>query len=351
MSARRIQTQRGAALLLAMLTVTLVASLSAAALWQQWRTLAVETAERQRQQAGWVLSGALDWARLILREDAIANNSQPVDHLAEPWALPLAEARLSSFLAADASQSADITLQAFLSGDIVDLQGRLNLDNLVSVTAGSATAGGGTPQVQVSEADRRAFERLFELLGLPPAELQTFITQLSAAKAAQNGVRDGDAPLMPARWGQLGWLGLSPRSLALLAPHATWLPGRRVALNLNTASAEALFAALDGIDMAQARQMLDQRASSHFKDLADAKARFPQLADALNDSQRLGTRSNFFQIRGRLRLDDLQVEELALIERGVPNANGTRPVWRERRAPEWPTATAGAAGVPTRSLQ
>ncbi|TNF54025.1 MAG: general secretion pathway protein GspK, partial [Burkholderiales bacterium] len=29
--------QKGAALLLAMLTVTLVASLAAAALWQQWR--------------------------------------------------------------------------------------------------------------------------------------------------------------------------------------------------------------------------------------------------------------------------------------------------------------------------
>ena len=61
--------QRGAALLLAMLTVALVATLSAAALWQQWRAMAVESAERQRVQASWILGGALDWARLILRED------------------------------------------------------------------------------------------------------------------------------------------------------------------------------------------------------------------------------------------------------------------------------------------
>ena len=60
---------RGAALLTAMLTVTLVATFAAAALWQQWRSVEVETAERDRLQAAWVLSGALDWARLILRED------------------------------------------------------------------------------------------------------------------------------------------------------------------------------------------------------------------------------------------------------------------------------------------
>ncbi|MEY2953604.1 MAG: hypothetical protein RLZZ401_1691, partial [Pseudomonadota bacterium] len=36
--------QRGAALLAAMLTVTLVASLASAALWQQWRSVEVEAA-------------------------------------------------------------------------------------------------------------------------------------------------------------------------------------------------------------------------------------------------------------------------------------------------------------------
>ena len=62
--------QAGAALISAMLTVSLVASLAAAALAQQWRLSEVERHERQRQQAQWILQGALDWARLILREDA-----------------------------------------------------------------------------------------------------------------------------------------------------------------------------------------------------------------------------------------------------------------------------------------
>ena len=69
--------QRGAALLMAMLTVTLVATFAAAAMWQQWRASEVEAAERARVQSGWVLVGALDWARLILREDAALGRRRP----------------------------------------------------------------------------------------------------------------------------------------------------------------------------------------------------------------------------------------------------------------------------------
>ena len=141
--------QTGAALLAAMLTVTLVASLAAAALWQQWRSIEVESAERARQQSLWVLTGALDWARLILREDA---RSGGADHLAEPWAIPLAEARMSTFLSADQSTSVDndnTMLQAFLSGGISDLQARMNVRNLVDDSN------------KLSEPDLKAFAKLF----------------------------------------------------------------------------------------------------------------------------------------------------------------------------------------------
>ena len=83
---------------MAMLILTLVATLAAGMVWQQWRAIQVEAAERARTQSAWILSGALDWARLILREDARTGGA---DHLGEPWAVPLAEARLSTFLAAD----------------------------------------------------------------------------------------------------------------------------------------------------------------------------------------------------------------------------------------------------------
>ena len=88
-----LRRQRGAALLLAMLILTLVATMASGMVWQQWRAIQVESAERARTQSAWILSGALDWARLILREDARTGGA---DHLGEPWAVPLAEARLSS---------------------------------------------------------------------------------------------------------------------------------------------------------------------------------------------------------------------------------------------------------------
>ena len=130
------RSQRGAALLAAMLTVAVVATLAAGAFWQQWRSAEVEGAERQRTQARWLLTGALDWARVILREDARAGDiNAPTDHLAEPWALPLQEARLSDFLAANASgvlnDAPGLADQVFLSGHITDMQSRLNVRNLV----------------------------------------------------------------------------------------------------------------------------------------------------------------------------------------------------------------------------
>ncbi len=164
--------QFGAALLTAMLTVTLVATFAAAALWQQWRAAEVEAAERGRTQAAWVLVGALDWSRLILREDARAAGRSGVnaDYLAEPWAIPLEEAKLTTFLAADkniASDALEGLPDAFLSGRIIDAQSKLNAFNLVD--AGKPVA-----------ASVAAFRRLFQLLGLPAEELDLMTANLRA---------------------------------------------------------------------------------------------------------------------------------------------------------------------------
>mgnify|MGYP000196255302 CR=1 FL=1 len=90
----------------------------------------METAERARAQTTWILRGALDWARLILQEDARAQQGGQVDHLGEPWALPVLESKLSTFLSQDQKwQEGDA--EVFLSGHINDAQSRLNVRNLV----------------------------------------------------------------------------------------------------------------------------------------------------------------------------------------------------------------------------
>jgi general secretion pathway protein K len=336
-----MKTQRGAALLLAMLTVALVATIASAALWQQWRSAEVEAAERRRLQASWILVGALDWARLILREDGRSNqNSGASDHLGEPWATPLEEARLSSFLAADKNNSAEELMPAFLSGEMIDMQSRLNFRNLVKFTVpgqsqnpnpnpnpGSNPGAETQTKPEISTADMAAFTRLFALLNLPPAELTAAAADLlRTIEQAANDPEPSDSPLVPQRYAQLRWLGLSERTLAVLQPHVTVLP-ERTPLNINTASAEALSASVEGLDLALAQQVVSSRATTPFTELATAIARIPGATDKTLTRQTHDVRSRFFEIRARLRLDDTLIEERSLIQR---SGLTTQVRWRER---------------------
>jgi general secretion pathway protein K len=315
--------QRGAALLLAMLTVTLVAALAASAAWQQWRAIEIERAERQRGQAAWILVGALDWARLILREDARGNQSGGfIDHLGEPWALPLEEARLASFLAADRSNSAESVLQAFLSGEMFDLQSRLNFNNLVS----TSRVAGDPVEVTLSEPDLQALQRLFEGLGLPVSELQAAANELlNTTRLALSDPQPSRTALLPAKFSQLAWLGLSPTSLARLEPHLTVLP-RRTTLNLNTASAEAIAASAPGLDLARARRLIAARERAPLRSVGEASTQLGGETPLLSN-QFHSVYSDHFEVRGRLRLDDTIIEERSLV---VRRGLDVRIVWRER---------------------
>jgi len=309
--------QRGAAILMAMLTVTLVATFAAAALWQQWRSVEVEAAERTRVQAAWVLTGALDWSRLILREDA---RSGGVDHLAEPWAVPLQEARLATFLAADKSGTTDAladTENAFLSGQIIDLQSMLNVNNLLE-------AG------RISETGLRSFQRLFELLGLPAAQLAGFAENLRFASDISTDNRSaGQAPLMPQGPEQLVWLGLPAETVAVLRPYVTVLPAQ-TRVNLNTASAEVISAAVNGLSLADAQRLVAARASAHFRTTGDASKLAPGHEQAFSEGT-VDVSSRFFEVHGRLRLDKTVVDERSILQRDGLNV---KTLQRERGMPD-----------------
>ncbi len=308
--------QRGAAILTAMLTVTLVATFAGAAVWQNWRSVEVEAAERARSQAGWVLTGALDWARLILREDA---RSGGADHLAEPWAVPLQEARLSTFLAADSTSAGEAATDAdnvFLSGVILDQQALLNVNNLVE-------AG------RISESGLRSFQRLFELLGLPQPELTRLAENLRFASDISTDNRSAaQAPLPPQRVEQIVWLGVSPATLAALRPYVTLLPAR-TPVNLNTAPAEVIFAAVNGLNLAEAQELVARRSASPFRNLGEATRVASQHAAAFSEGT-VGVASRFFEVRGRLRIADAIVEERSLVQR---DGLEVRTLQRERGLP------------------
>lgn len=339
-SSRPRRRGRGAALLTAMVIVVLVATLAASMMWQQWRSVQVESAERARQQSYWILQGALDWARLILREDA--RTSANIDHLGEPWATPLAEARLSSFLAIDSNHTDDAP-EAFLSGAITDAQSRYNLRNLVD-------------QGKVSPKEYAVFVKLCASAGVPETTAQLMAEQLARAVAAAStqtattgsspaalrllggvategmagstgaaGVSspgfaqssasthggDGSAPLMPQNFDQLRWLGVDQSVLERLRPYVTLLPAD-TSVNINTAPKEVLAAVIDGMDLGSAQRLVQIRQTTPLKSVNEAST---LLARGPLSGSAIGVASSYFEVSGRLRMDDRIVEQRYLVMR------------------------------------
>lgn len=339
-----------------MLILALIASLAGAMVWQQWRAVQVEAAERARAQSAWILVGALDWARLILRED-----KQGIDHLGEPWAVPLAEARLSSFLAAAKEGSSPVIdgedgIEAFLSGSITDAQSRFNLNNLVL-------------NGQVLPAEVLTLRRLLDNVGVAPGVANLITVGLrdaplvnapenaaSATPPNPNGAETSggggnpsrgpgneaadaaaalaalnlappaqDPPVTPKTVEQLRWLGVDEDSLTRMAPYVTLLP-RRTPLNLNTAPRELIAAVIDKLDLAGAQRLVQARERKPFDSLAEAQAALGSGFAPL-DATRVGIASDYFEVRGRLRLGDRVLEERSLVWR---NQRDVQVLSRER---------------------
>lgn len=306
--------QTGAAILLAMLVLALVATLAATAYWTQWRSIEVERAESIRSQAHWILQGALDWAQLILEEDGRRGGS---DHLAEPWAVPLAPSRLSRFLAIDPGDvlAADAASTSFLSGAIVDAQSRLNLTNLVR--------NGALDPVALAQ-----WQRLYQRLGLPRAEIDNVQLQVLRALRDRNERNEANpAPLWPRTLEQAAWLGLSEHSIAVLRPFATVLP-ERTPLNLNTAGPEVLLAAVPGLDVAQAQSLVNARQLKPWDGVADFSAALGAGAPAL-PTDNFVTATRYFELHAQLQIDAAQMEEVALVRR---NGTHVQTLWHQRAA-------------------
>ncbi len=302
-----VQRQRGAALLLAMLILTLVATMASGMVWQQWRAIQVESAERARTQSAWILLGALDWARLILREDARTGGA---DHLGEPWAVPLAEARLSSFLAADRDNNSAAEsdgIEAFLSGSITDAQSRWNLRKLIDADG------------KVAPAQLRVLVRLCEQAGLPGASAERIALALRKAWAPKVAAAPGTAPeeafIAPQRLAELSWLGIDPDTLRRLEPWVTLLPSADTRVNVNTAAAEVIAAAVDGMSLGSAQRLLQERQRTPLRDLGAAATRAYFPAGPQTQLDGVGVASRFFWVQGRLRLGQRVLEERSLIER------------------------------------
>jgi general secretion pathway protein K len=338
--------QHGAAILLALLIMTLVATLAAGMVWLQWRGIEVETAERARTQADWLLNASLDWGNLILRTQARSNGPNQEDDLGQPWATPLAETKLSSFLSADGNHSDDGGPEAYLSGQITDAESKYNLYNILIESSVPSKPG-----VPLEEINRLRI--LCNAIGVPPDTANAIGAALRESQSAQQSAADGvqgnaTGPLMPIQVDDLVWLGIDPAIVRQLKPFVQILPPPLVngtvspimtTINANTAPAEVLMAALPGITLAQAQQIVLARQVKPFKDTTEVPKAFgseaPWKPPTPGPGNQLAIASSHFEIYGQLRYE----QNLIRVRSVVWRQNQFSPIQVLRRERIPPDAT------------
>jgi len=321
----RLGRQRGVAVITALLLTTLAITIVASLFWQQ--QVQVRSIENQRLQLQkqWVLRGALDWARLILREDAMHSN---VDHLGEPWSVELADTRLDQYV--ESGQAEGDAAEAVLSGQIVDAQSRFNLTNLASNGV-------------VDPAQLMAFERLLDNLHLDvglaePTALTLAQGQVPAARAdggtgtgggttTGGGTSPDTNPVTGAASRTIGITqvddllavpGFTLEAYLALRDFVTVLPVA-TKVNINTTSAEVLSAIIDTLSPSDAAAVISSRDRAYFRDDADLKQRFPAI-----DGSRVMLATQYFLVNGRVRINRAMLQMQALIQR---NGTTTNILW------------------------
>ncbi len=276
--------QRGVALLTALLIAALAALLAVTAIERESLAL-------QRTQSlivdgqAWALAGLLEaQAQARLARDAPAG---PADTLAEPWA------------AIDQGAWEIGSGQA----ELLDLQGRFNINNL---------AAGGAAQA----AWTSAFERLLQALEIDPAILPAVLDYLDADNEARAGGaedayylrqtpprRSADGPLTDVE--ELRAVrGITAAIFRRLGPQLAALP-ESTTINVNTADVPVLLAVMPRPSRAFAARLRARQGEGGFMDVQSLLVEAPPSpagAPAALDLGLVGIGSNHFALQGRLQL-------------------------------------------------
>jgi general secretion pathway protein K len=304
--------QRGVAVITALLLTTLAITIVASLFWQQ--QVQVRSIENQRLQLQkqWILRGALDWARLILREDARLTTADSLD---EPWAVPLADTRLDQYVEngkADADAS-----EATLSGLIVDAQSRYNLTNLC-------------PNGNINIKEIAVFGRLLSNMQLNPALAQATANMMAAAQANPQTTASSGNNSQPMNFEQVNDLlavpGFSVDAIDKLKDVVIVLP-RATPVNVNTASAEVLAARISTFSLSDAAALIAARKTASFRSVQDLKQRLPGMRIDESETE-LSIYTNYFLVNGKVRMSRAGLDVQALIERfGASIRPQTKLIW------------------------
>lgn len=277
--------QKGVALLTALLIVALVSIIGASMITRMNISVHRSGNLWQDEQAWWYVVGIENWIGQILQIDG--QNSK-IDALNEAWAQPV------NYLPIDVGA---------IQGQIIDLQGRFNLNNLA--------AG--------DKSDTKIFERLIAIAADTDA-----LTAQTIAESTRDWIDADNNPTLPYGAEDDYYLGQNPayragnqimvdpsefrmvrgvteQLYAALQPFITALP-TKTPINVNTASATVLASLTDGITPAVAQALAEKR----LKEPWDSVQTFLQedaLAGKDIPTEGLSVSTNYFQAVGLVAVD------------------------------------------------
>jgi general secretion pathway protein K len=310
-------SQRGMAIISALLIAAVVAVIAGAMLTRQTVFTRSLEAEQLRIQGSWVLQGGLEISRQLLWD---ARRQDVLTRLDQPWARPIVGPLATN-------------LGAAFEGRLVDEQGKFNLSNLIT-------------RQQVDLAQLQSFERLCQLIGVDASLSQRIsqrvissydqrLTPPGSTSPGFNSGREtspgGKDQVLPAKRAMLrslddlaGIQGMDPRLLLRMAAYISVLPGNTW-VNGNTASAEVLSAVVPGLDLSRARALVAERDGGRwFINRGDFvnRLRLPQVA---MDEVQVGITSEWFRLRGQARHEQRRVNIEALLYR--PEDRQPQVIW------------------------
>ena len=305
--------ERGAAVIMAMLTVALVVSLSAAVLAEFGASVESVSGRHDLAQARWLARGTIDWARNVLADDKRTTGA--VDYVGESWSVKMS---------LTAVEEGDV------SGEIDDISGRFNL-NAVITDKGEPRAAGIAAFARLLQQAGGLSQAVANNQASVLADWVRFAedaTKKSPSESSEKKSRFA-APL-PIVDELVNVPGFSASTVERLRPFIAALPPES-RLNLNCATAEVLFASLGSITMDQAQGIVSDRAKASFKDLVDFNQRYASRYKVSADPLLHTTGSRFFLASGRARFGTATTRIQALLDRSEPdNHNNLWPsvVWQ-----------------------
>ena len=278
------------AMLVAALAATVAVALAAGQ--QRWMT-DVENRRDQVQAQSLALAG-VQWARQILQDDARRGS---LDYLGEPWSLPLPATPIAN---------------GVIEGRIEDAQARFNLNNVALDSTLGAT-------------ERQRLARVLASRGVAPAMLDALADWIDAdATPRPGGAEDAvyaqakppslaaNAPLVrAAEFAAVA--GVPERAVFAQESLVSALPAG-TALNVNTASAEVLAAALPELTSEALATLLADRAGKPYSTIAEFRARLPRGV-TLGDDTAFAVSSNYFLVSVRSRQGEAVAQARALLKR------------------------------------